>query len=88
MLYIIISKVFANRLKRILTKVIDVSQSAFVLGRLITNNVLVAFEMMQCIDQRRKGREALMVVKLDMSKAYEPRSHDEENGLPRYLTQY
>ena len=26
---------------------------------------------MHCIDQRKKGREALMAVKLDMSKAYD-----------------
>ena len=45
-------------------------KSAFVLGRQITNNVLVAFETMHCIDQRRKGKNELMAIKLDMSKAY------------------
>ena len=69
--YKIISKVPANRLKKILEEVIDESQSAFVLGRSITDNVLVAFETMHCIDLKRKGKEALMVVKLDMSKAYD-----------------
>lgn len=64
----IIAKVLANRLKRVLAVVIDESQSAFVPGRLITDNVLVAFETMHCIDQRRKGKEALMAIKLDMSK--------------------
>lgn len=39
-------------------------------GRSITDNVLVAFKMMHCIDQRRKGKKAFMAVKLDMSNAF------------------
>ncbi|KAL0006736.1 hypothetical protein SO802_008238 [Lithocarpus litseifolius] len=65
------SKVLANRLKKILREVVDESQSAFVPGRSITDNVLVAFETMHCIAQRRKGKQALMAVKIDMSKAYD-----------------
>ena len=70
-IYKIISKVLTNPLKRILVEVISESQSAFVSGRLITDNVLVAFETMHCIDKRRKGKDALMAIKLDMSKAYD-----------------
>ena len=33
--------------------------------------MLVAFETMHCIDQRKKGKEARMAIKLDMSKAYD-----------------
>ena len=69
--YKTISKVLVNRLKRILREVIDESQNTFVPGRSIIDNVLVAFETMHCIDQRRKGKEALMAAKLDMSKAYD-----------------
>ena len=69
--YKLISKVLANRLKRVLDAVIDESQSTFVPGRLIIDNVIVAFETMHYIDQRKKGKEAFMAEKLDMSKAYD-----------------
>ena len=69
--YKIISKVIANRMKKILADVVNESQSAFVPGRQITDNVLVAFETMRCINGKRKGKEALMALKLDISKAYD-----------------
>ena len=71
MVYKLISKILAKKLKRVLAAVIDESQSAFAPGRLITDNMLVAFETMHYIDQRKKGKEALIAIKLDMSKAYD-----------------
>ena len=70
-IYKIVAKVIANRLKRILSRVIGEAQSAFVPGRQITDNVFVAFETMHCINMKRKGKKGLMAVKLDMSKAYD-----------------
>ena len=68
--YKIISKVLANRLKPILSTIILENQSAFVLGCLITDNVLVAFQIMHYL-KKKKGKESYMTVKLDMSKAYD-----------------
>jgi len=67
----IISKVLSNQLKKILPHIISMSQSTFLPDRLITDNILVAFETMHCINQRSKGNEGLMAIKLDMSKAFD-----------------
>ena len=70
-IYKIISMVLANRLKKILPEVINEEQSVFVLGRQITDNVLIAFETMHHINQKRVRKEGLMAIKLDMSKVYD-----------------
>ena len=40
-------------------------------GKLITDNVLVAFETMHHISQKKKGKVGEVSLKLDMSKAYD-----------------
>ena len=69
--YKLISKVLANRLKIILPHIISENQSAFLTGRLITDNVLVAFELMHYLEHKKDGKEGVMTIKLDMSKAYD-----------------
>ncbi|GMY05786.1 hypothetical protein FCV25MIE_01025 [Fagus crenata] len=69
--YKLIAKVLANRLKKILPSIISETQSAFVPGRLITDNILVAFESLHHMSTQRHGRTGHMALKLDMSKAYD-----------------
>ena len=69
--YKLASKAKANRLKKVLSSIISETQSAFVHGRLITDNVLVVFETMHHISQKKWGKVGEMAINLDMSKAYD-----------------
>lgn len=67
----IITKVLANRLKNVLETVISDTQSAFLLGRLISDNIMVSFEVMHYLKRKKFGNDGYMALKLDISKAYD-----------------
>ena len=69
--YKIFSKVLANRLKRVLPQIISEHQSAFIKGRLIIDNILVAFKTLHYMKNHNFGNSGYMALKLDMSKAYD-----------------
>ncbi|XP_024164510.1 uncharacterized protein LOC112171581 [Rosa chinensis] len=70
-LYRISSKVIANRLKKWLPEIISPLQSVYVLGRLISDNTLVATEAAHFMYKLRTQNEGFFSLKLDISKAYD-----------------
>lgn len=70
-LYKIVAKVLANRLKEVMDTVISDVQSAFIPGRLISDNIMIAYEIMHYMKRKMKGKKGWMALKLDMSKAYD-----------------
>ncbi|KAL9663550.1 hypothetical protein QQ045_018939 [Rhodiola kirilowii] len=67
----VITKALANRLKNALPQLLSISQSAFIPGRLISDNILLAHELMHYMKTRPAGGAGYYCVKLDMSKAYD-----------------
>ncbi|KAA3477433.1 reverse transcriptase [Gossypium australe] len=70
-LYKIVAKTIANRLQNYIGRCIDSAQSVFVPGRLILDNMLIAYEILHTLRQKRTRKKGFMAVKLDMSKAYD-----------------
>lgn len=70
-LYKILAKVLANRLKVVLPFIISENQSAFVAKRSITDNVLVSFELIHHMSRKKRGVGGEVALKLDISKAYD-----------------
>ncbi|CAB4295238.1 unnamed protein product [Prunus armeniaca] len=64
-----------RRLKPIMPFIISEYQNVFVLGRLITDNIIAAFESIHAIKRQGGSKLKKMILKLDMSKAY-----DQVNG--------
>ncbi|KAH9786019.1 reverse transcriptase domain-containing protein [Citrus sinensis] len=69
-LYKIVAKMLANRMKLVLGEVISDSQSAFVPGRAITDNILISTEIIHYLKRKKQGKARTAALKIDMSKAY------------------
>lgn len=54
-----------------LPDLIDKAQSAFVSGRAIQDNIMVAFETIHMMKNKRRGRYGDVALKIDISKAYD-----------------
>ena len=65
----IISKILVDRLTTLLPYLISLPQSGFIKGRMISDNYLLAQEIISGIS--RKNRGGNVALKLDMAKAYD-----------------
>ncbi|XP_033143345.1 uncharacterized protein LOC103862289 [Brassica rapa] len=68
-LYKVISKLLANRLKVLLPRIISAHQSAFVQGRLLMENVLLATELVK--EYHKEDISPRCLMKIDISKAFD-----------------
>ena len=67
--YKAITKAIVNRLKPILAKLIAPTQSSFVPGRQISDNIIIVQEMLHSMRQK-KGSTGHIAIKIDLEKAY------------------
>lgn len=70
-IYKVVVKAIANRMKLILSQIISPMQSAFIPNRLITDNVIIGYECLYKIRHCKGKRNDLVALKLDISKAYD-----------------
>ncbi|XP_026414361.1 uncharacterized protein LOC113310013 [Papaver somniferum] len=68
--YKIISKILTNRLKPMLDRLISQNQSAFISKRKITDNIIVAHELLHSMKTRRL-KHGSFALKLDLSKDFD-----------------
>ncbi|GKV07784.1 hypothetical protein SLEP1_g19505 [Rubroshorea leprosula] len=67
-MYKIIAKLLANRLRKVLDKVIGEQQMAFIEGRQLVDGVVIANEV---IDEAKRNKKRSFLFKVDFEKAYD-----------------
>lgn len=70
-IYKLVPKVLANRLKKVLPNLIFESQSAFQSNKAISNNILVASKLLHHMKTHKSKKADFMALKLNMSKIYD-----------------
>lgn len=70
-MYKIITKIMVSRLKPHLDGLISPTQSAFISGRQIQDNIIVAHEVFHALKSAKHKEKEAMAIKLDMNKAYD-----------------
>lgn len=70
-IYKIISKIIVLRMRGFMGDLVSQNQSAFVGGRLIQDNLIIAQEAFHALKQKNRGGKDNLAIKLDMSKAYD-----------------
>jgi len=66
--YKVLSKVLANRLRKVVSNVVSTNQSAFIRGRQILDDILIANGI---VDDAKKSNKDLLLFKVDFEKAYD-----------------
>ncbi|WOL20091.1 hypothetical protein Cni_G28893 [Canna indica] len=69
-LYKILAKLIANRLRPFLGKLISLEQTAFIPGRQIQDNILIVAEIIESI-HKSKAKKPYLLMKLDLQKTYD-----------------
>ncbi|XP_074305581.1 uncharacterized protein LOC141640800 [Silene latifolia] len=67
----IVSKCISNRLSEVMGYLVGDFQNAFIPGRQISDNILLANEAIHKINSHKKGKSGRFALKVDMSKAYD-----------------
>lgn len=68
--YKIITKAIVNRIKLILPHITSNTQTSFVPGRQITDNIVIVQEVLHTM-KRKQGQKGFMTLKIDFEKAYD-----------------
>lgn len=69
-IYKVITKIIANRLKPLLDGLISPTQCSFVPGRHSADNIIIAQEIIHT-RANKKGKKGFVALKIDLEKAYD-----------------